>query len=207
MYNCRLSAHNDEPALNAHSCVWGIVSTCMYWDHWWHSLALMKVKGEECRSPQRHQSVMYGQYDARPTVTFLAIGHHCHVTCTILYCLVRWMCGVKLQDKTHTHTHTHTTILRLCGICPGKPGWAGTRRNIHPLHSSWSSIIPICFLHLLWHVASSVFNPHALQSFSTSFLWSTSWPGTLHFILHTFLHPMIVFFSQHMPIPLQPVLL
>jgi len=34
------------------------------------------------------------------------------------------------------HTHTHTTVLRLCGICPGKPGWAGTRRNIHPLLSS-----------------------------------------------------------------------
>ena len=30
----------------------------------------------------------------------------------------------------------HTTVLRLCGICPGKPGWAGTRRNIHPLLSS-----------------------------------------------------------------------
>ena len=40
-------------------------------------------------------------------------------------------------------SHTHTTVLRLCGICPGQPGWAGTRRNIHPLHSSWSSIIPI----------------------------------------------------------------
>jgi len=37
----------------------------------------------------------------------------------------------------HTHnTHTHTTVLRLCGNCPGQPGWAGTRRNIHPLHSS-----------------------------------------------------------------------
>jgi len=33
-------------------------------------------------------------------------------------------------------THTHTTVLRLCGICPGKPGWAATRRNIHPLLSS-----------------------------------------------------------------------
>jgi len=35
----------------------------------------------------------------------------------------------------NTHTH-NTTVLRLCGICPGKPGWAGTRRNIHPLLSS-----------------------------------------------------------------------
>jgi len=29
--------------------------------------------------------------------------------------------------------NTHTAVLRLCGICPGQPGWAGTRINIHPL--------------------------------------------------------------------------
>ena len=34
------------------------------------------------------------------------------------------------------------------------------------------------------------------HNLSPSFLWSTSWPGTLHFILHTFLHPIIVFFSH-----------
>ena len=38
-------------------------------------------------------------------------------------------------------------------------------------------------------------------------LWSFSWPWTLNFILHAFLHPVIIFFSQHMPIPTQPVLL
>jgi len=32
-----------------------------------------------------------------------------------------------------THTHTHTTVLWLSGFCPVQPGWAGTRRNIHPL--------------------------------------------------------------------------
>jgi len=36
---------------------------------------------------------------------------------------------------------------------------------------------------------------------------STSWSGALHLIFHTFLHPVSVFFSQHMPIPSQPVLL
>ena len=56
-------------------------------------------------------------------------------------------------------------------------------------------------------MASSLFNLRAWQAdslfpnLSPSFLWSTSWPGTLHFILHTFLHPIIVFFSQQMPIP------
>jgi len=38
-------------------------------------------------------------------------------------------------------------------------------------------------------------------------VWSTSWSGALHLIFHTFLHPIIVFFLQHMPMPLQPVLL
>ena len=33
----------------------------------------------------------------------------------------------------HFQQHTHTTVWRLCGICPRQPGWAGTRRNIHPL--------------------------------------------------------------------------
>ena len=55
----------------------------------------------------------------------------------------------------------------------------------------------ICFLHLLRSMASSMLNIHACQSFCTispTFLWSTSWPGTLHFILHTFLHRVVVFF-------------
>ena len=48
-------------------------------------------------------------------------------------------------------------------------------------HSSWSSIIPICFLHLLRTMASSVFNPRALQSFFTIFLQVVGcWRGCLH---------------------------
>ena len=38
-----------------------------------------------------------------------------------------------LVINTHTHTHTHTNVLRLSVFCPGQPGWAGTRRKIHPL--------------------------------------------------------------------------
>ena len=36
---------------------------------------------------------------------------------------------------------------------------------------------------------------------SRSSSWSSSWSCTLYFILHAFLHPVIIFFSQHMPIP------
>jgi len=31
-----------------------------------------------------------------------------------------------------------------------------------------------------------------------------SWSGALHLILHTFLHPISVFFLQHIPLPSQP---
>ena len=34
------------------------------------------------------------------------------------------------QSRQLTHTHTHNYITALC---QGLPGWAGTRRNIHPL--------------------------------------------------------------------------
>jgi len=34
-----------------------------------------------------------------------------------------------------------------------------------------------------------------LHNFCPSLVWSTSWSGTLHVILHAFLHPVIVFLS------------
>ena len=72
-------------------------------------------------------------------------------------------------------------------------------------HLSWSSIVPY-----LLHPSNTIHGILPVQStrltvffynLSPRFMWSTSWPGTLHFILHTFLHPIIVFFSQQMPIP------
>jgi len=44
-----------------------------------------------------------------------------------------WPQSTYIHTYTHTHTHTHTTVLRLYGFCLGQPGWAGSRRNIHPL--------------------------------------------------------------------------
>jgi len=37
--------------------------------------------------------------------------------------------------------------------------------------------------------------------------WSSSWSGAYYFILHAFLHPIIIFFLQHVPMQSQPVLL
>jgi len=114
---------------------------------------------------------------------------------------------LHLHHYTHTHTHTHThNHLWLSGFVrdnPG-PGWAGTRRNIHPL----TPIVVIS--HPLSD--SSIYYDHGIlpvqftcltfffHNLSPSFLWSTSWPGTLNFIIHTLFHPIIVFFSQHSPI-------
>ena len=49
-----------------------------------------------------------------------------------------------------------------------------------------------------WHPPCSIYMPDSLFPQSPSFLWSTCWRGTLHFILHTFLHPIIVFLLCHL---------
>jgi len=72
----------------------------------------------------------------------------------------------RTHRQTHTHTHTHNRFTALWNLS-GTTRVSRYQKKHSPLHSSWSSIIPISFLHLLRHMASSVFNPRALQSFST----------------------------------------
>jgi len=94
--------------------------------------------------------------------------------------------------------------------------WVSWYQKKHsPTHTySGHQSFLICFLHLL-RVAITIHGIFPVQFIcllvffhylSPSFLWSTSWPDILHFILHTFLHPITVFFSQHMPVPSQPLL-
>jgi len=64
----------------------------------------------------------------------------------------------------------------------------------------------IIFLHLQRSMASSLLTI-LLDNLSPGPGWSSSWSWTLNFICHTFLHPIIIVFLQHMPIPTQPVLL
>jgi len=94
------------------------------------------------------------------------------------------------HTHTHTHTHTHNRFRALWIL--SRTTWVSRYQKKHlPTHTyrgHQSSIIG--FIRLLRSVASSLFYPCTWQSFSTvcpSFLWSTSWPGTLHSILHTFL--------------------
>jgi len=85
-----------------------------------------------------------------------------------------------------TTTITTTVLQPFDQDYPGEPVQEETFTYSHLF---WSSIILICFIHLLWSMLSSLFNLQAWQSLhnlSPSFLWSTSWSGTLPFILHTF---------------------
>ena len=57
---------------------------------------------------------------------------------------------------------------RFTALCTGQPGWDGTRRNIHPLTYPDHYPTFISFFHVLWSIASSLFNLCALQSFCTT---------------------------------------
>jgi len=78
-------------------------------------------------------------------------------------------------------------------------------------HSSWSSDIlyqlsPSTTIHSIFLVQFT-YLAVLFHNLCPGPLWSCSCSGTPYFILHTFLHPIVIFFSQHMPIPLQTVLL
>jgi len=125
--------------------------------------------------------------------------------------------GVQIISRTEDstscvgklcHYATTTTVLQFSGFCPGQPWWVGTKRNIntltpivdinHPLSASSIYYDP-------WHPPCSIYMPDSVfpQSLSKfSLVYLLAW--TIHFILHTFFHPVIVFFSQHMPIQQLP---
>jgi len=66
--------------------------------------------------------------------------------------------------RRNAHTQPFYGCLDSVRDNPGEPVPEETFTHSHP---SWSSNIPICFLHLLRSMASYLFNPRALQSFST----------------------------------------
>ena len=106
------------------------------------------------------------------------------------------------------NVHTHTQPFN--GLLSGTTRVGRYRKKHSPTHTHTDHRASfITFLHLQLSMASSVqFMSLTVLSdnLSPGPLWSSSWPWTLNFILHAFLHPVIVF-SQHMPISTQPVLL
>ena len=71
---------------------------------------------------------------------------------------------IVLIEGKEEHTQPFYGSLDFVRDNPGEPVPEETCTHSHP---SLASNIPICFLHLLRSMTSSVFNPRALQSFST----------------------------------------
>ena len=79
-----------------------------------------------------------------------------------------------------------------------------------PTHLCWSStilyqLLPSTTIHSILSVQLMCLTIF-MHNLCPSRFWSTSWSGALNLIFHTFLHPVSVFFSQHMPILLQIIL-
>ena len=128
-----------------------------------------------------------------------------------------------MQLKTDHNDHHFNTLHKLISIQHNNnrlrpfvrdyPGEVTRYQKKHsPTHHPNHHPIFISFFHLPRSIASSLFKLRAwqlaifLRNLSPCPLWSTSWSGALHLIFHTFLHPISVFFSQHIPIQSQPVL-
>jgi len=90
-------------------------------------------------------------------------------------------------------------------------GLSGTRRNIHPLTCTyWSSIIlyqlpPTTTIHGILPVQLTCLTVFFTTSDQVLFGLPLGLEPSTSYSVH-FIHPVIVFFSQHMPIPSQLVL-
>jgi len=124
----------------------------------------------------------------------IVCSEHHHLASVLIWYACNIQCNICCYTNCFNwgERRTHTTVLRLFGFCPGQPGWAGTRRNMHPLTPIVGIKYPYLLppsttIHDILRIQSTCFTVF-FHNLSPSFLWSTSWPYTLHFILHTFLH-------------------
>jgi len=91
-----------------------------------------------------------------------------------------------LGQSPDEHTHTHTTVFWLSGFCLGQYGWAGTRRNIHPLTPTVVISHPLSAYSIYydpWHPLCSIYMPDSLfpQSLSKfSLVYLLAWHPKLH---------------------------
>ena len=67
-------------------------------------------RSRQITTPTPHRSIFTGR------MLFLVPNQQCQYYCQSTE-------GIALKTDTHTHTHT-----RLTALCPGLPGWAGTRK-------------------------------------------------------------------------------
>ena len=127
---------------------------------------------------------------------------------------IQWLLTMTLTLVSYVwHVHfnqelnNNNCFMAFVHDCPGEPVPEETLTHL----PSWSSsnlyqFLPSTTIHSILSVQITCLAIF-LHNLSPCPLWSTSWSGALNLIFHTFLHPISVFFSQHMPIPSRPVLL
>ena len=88
-------------------------------------------------------------------------------------------------------------------LCPGLPGRPVPEETFTHSRPSWSSDIPYQL-----PPSSTIYTVFLVQFTCLTFLfhnlfpgpvWSSSWSGALYFILHAFLHPIIISFCSTCP--------
>ena len=116
------------------------------------------------------------------------------------------VCNSNYLYNRHRNNNNHLTA-----VCPGQPGRPVPEETFTRSHPSWSTyflyhLSPFAVVHGILFIQLTCLtvlsNNHVPGP-----LWSSPWSWTLNFILYALLHPVIIIFSQHMPIPTQPVLL
>jgi len=112
---------------------------------------------------------------------------------------VRWPSGISARSRHTQHNHFMALWILSGTTRVSRYQKKHSPTHTHRGHQSSYLLSPSTTIPVILPIQSTCFTVF-FHNLCPSFLWSTSWPGTLHFILHTFLHPIIIFFSQHMPI-------
>ena len=106
-------------------------------------------------------------------------------------------CSEWRKSNKHTHTNVQWSFVR---DYQGEPVPEETFTYSHP---SWLSNVlyqlpPSTVIHSILFVQFTCLTV-LFHKLSPGPVRSTFWSGTLYFILHTFLHPIIIFLQQYMP--------
>ena len=89
------------------------------------------------------------------------------------------------------HSMNNNNNNRFTALCPGLPGWAGTRRNTHPptiliIILNLYQLLPSATIHSILPVQITCLAIFLHNLFPCS-LWSTSWSRALHLIFYVVL--------------------
>ena len=145
---------------------------------------VVKVRGmrRHCITPRdlnvmRSSTLSFPEYALKTAHSCCSYNNHSSAkttrTTTVLRPFVRDYPGEPVPEETFTHP----------------PSWSS---------SSLYQLLPSTTIHSILLVQITCLEVFLHNLFPCP-LWFTSWSGALHLLFHTFLHPISVFFSQHMP--------